>query len=249
MRGITLLLLVVVVLFPAGCADLPMEEEQTDNTKPVSHLRITRVNPSIFQGVVKQTIQLDGSGSSDADGDPLTYNWSITSAPDGSTASLSDTATMNPTFTPDVAGVYTIQLVVNDGVENSDADSILLGAETPDIQNSMNVFWCSFLEDSTITLASGESYWIRMSIGFEGDNGYNEAGADYENISFSVTLNGTDLELYGSTRIEYNHGVGFWEINGYYHSGTLEKGTYEIVATTYRGGNYFGTVTFFIIAV
>ena len=246
MRRITLLLLVVVVLFLAGCADLPREDEQMDNAKPVSH---AEANQFIVQAVIKQTIQLDGSGSSDADGDPLKYIWSITSAPGDSTASLSDTTIVNPTFTPDVAGPYTIQLAVNDGVENSDADSIILVAEMPNNWNSFNVFWCSFLEDSTITLASGESYWIRMSIGFEGDNGYNEAGADYENISFSVTLNGTDLELYGSTRIEYNHGVGFWEINGYYHSGTLEKGTYEIVATTYRGGNYFGTVTFFIIAV
>jgi N-acetylneuraminic acid mutarotase len=71
-------------------------------------------------------VTLDGSGSSDADGDTLTYSWSITSAPEGSTAALSDAAIVNPTFTPDVAGEYTIQLVVNDGTEDSDADTVLV---------------------------------------------------------------------------------------------------------------------------
>jgi hypothetical protein len=246
MRKTALLLLVVIVLFLAGCVDLPTDDEQTDNTKPISHVE---VNQSIVRTVIKETIQLDGSGSSDADGDPLTYIWSITSAPGGSTADLSDTAIVNPTFIPDVVGIYTIDLVVNDGVENSDADSIIVVAETPNDWNSLNVFWGSSLEDSTITVVSGESYWIRMSIGFEGDNGCDEAVADYENISLSVTLNGTDLELYESTRIEYNYLAGFWEINGYYHSGILEKGTYEIVGTSYYGGDCVDSATFFIIAV
>lgn len=237
MKKATLFLLVVVVLLLSGCVNT-----KPVNTKPVADAGACQAV------VIKQTVQLDGSGSSDADGDPLTYDWVIASVPRGSRASLSDMTIVNPTFTPDVAGEYTIQLVVNDGVENSDADRIMVVAEIPNNTNSFNVFSYSFLPGSTIKLASGGSYWIRMSIGFEGDNGYNEAVDDYENISLSVTLNGNELELYESTRIEYNHLVNFWEINGYYYTGVLEKGTYEIVGTSYRGGNYVGSAKFFIIA-
>lgn len=57
---------------------------------------------------------LDGSASYDPDGDPITYKWTIVSAPEGSTATLSSTTIVNPTITPDLRGVYEIQLVVTD---------------------------------------------------------------------------------------------------------------------------------------
>ena len=40
--------------------------------------------------------------------DQASYNWTITSAPAGSTATLNDATTQNPDFIPDVAGKYTI---------------------------------------------------------------------------------------------------------------------------------------------
>lgn len=65
------------------------------------------------------TINLSGAASSDPNGDPLTYLWSILFAPAGSTATLSSTTIVNPTLTPDVAGNYTFLLVVNDGLLDS----------------------------------------------------------------------------------------------------------------------------------
>jgi hypothetical protein len=61
------------------------------------------------------TVTLDGSGSSDPDGDyPLTYFWSIITKPEGSNAALSDTGIVNPTIVRDVIGDYDIELVVTD---------------------------------------------------------------------------------------------------------------------------------------
>lgn len=89
----------------------------TQNSKPVA-------NAGLDQTVqVGNTVQLDGSGSTDADGDPLTYLWSFTSKPDASSAAFSDPAVQKPTFIADKVGLYVVQLIVNDGKESSDPDT------------------------------------------------------------------------------------------------------------------------------
>jgi len=72
-------------------------------------------------------VTLDGSGSSDADGDPLSYSWTLT-VPEGSMAMLSDATIDTPSFTADVDGDYVAELVVNDGMVDSPADSVTVTA-------------------------------------------------------------------------------------------------------------------------
>lgn len=74
---------------------------------------------------------LNASASSDANGDSLTYQWSISSSPSGSSATLSSSTTTMPTFTADIDGTYVFQLIVNDGSVNSPADSVSVVASTP----------------------------------------------------------------------------------------------------------------------
>ena len=72
-------------------------------------------NAGTNQSVVLGTVTLDGSASSDANGDTLTYKWVLLAKPIGSAAALSSTTSAKPTFNADLVGVYVASLVVNDG--------------------------------------------------------------------------------------------------------------------------------------
>src|SRR5207247_616360 len=73
-----------------------------------------------------QTAQLDGSQSFDVDHDLLSFRWSFVSRPAGSTAVISDVTAVSPTFVPDLTGVYVVQLIVNDGTTDSQADTAVV---------------------------------------------------------------------------------------------------------------------------
>jgi hypothetical protein len=76
-------------------------------------------NAGAIQSVVLGLVTLDGSGSTDANNDTLTYKWVLLAKPIGSTAVLSSTTSAKPTFTADLVGVYVASLVVNDGKVDS----------------------------------------------------------------------------------------------------------------------------------
>lgn len=95
------------------------------NVTPVS-------NAGPAQSVVTgSAVTLDGTASSDADGDPLTYAWTLTTMPTGSTALLSSAALSKPAFTADLGGDYIISLVVNDGKVSSVPKTVTVTAGAP----------------------------------------------------------------------------------------------------------------------
>ncbi|MGE0460393.1 MAG: Calx-beta domain-containing protein [Vicinamibacterales bacterium] len=93
---------------------------RTDNSLPLA-------NAGPDQTVqVGQSVTLDGSGSTDADGDPLTWAWSLVASPPGSLAVLQDATAVAPSFVADLPGTYVAQLIVNDGSADSAPDTVTI---------------------------------------------------------------------------------------------------------------------------
>jgi probable HAF family extracellular repeat protein len=87
------------------------------NVKPVA-------NAGSGQSVViGDMVTLNGSGSTDANLDPLTYKWNLAAVPADSSQGDWTAATMTAAFKPDVPGDYVVQLVVNDGFVDSDGST------------------------------------------------------------------------------------------------------------------------------
>ncbi|MGE5519564.1 MAG: BACON domain-containing protein, partial [Candidatus Dadabacteria bacterium] len=135
---------------------LTISQKTRMNTIPVA-------NAGIYQFVEGGTIvQLDGSGSTDADGDTLTYLWR---APDGIT--LSSTSDAKPTFTaPDVKTdtTYTFKLTVKDG-ENSVSDKVFITIIPKSVELTISADTVVFesRESSAKIMVTGNARWYAMS--------------------------------------------------------------------------------------
>jgi|GEM_PF-1028558 len=99
----------------------------TVNNPPVAN---AGPNQTVYSGTL---VTLDGSASTDINGDSLSFHWS---APQGIT--LSDSTAILPTFIPPVFCItktYNFILTVNDGMYNSTPDNVIITATAapPDI--------------------------------------------------------------------------------------------------------------------
>jgi LmbE family N-acetylglucosaminyl deacetylase len=84
--------------------------------------RVPIADPGAAQTVIAGTaVTLDGSASSDLDGDDLTYAWRQTAGP---SVTLSDPGTATPSFTAPAAANLAFQLVVGDGRLSSSPASV-----------------------------------------------------------------------------------------------------------------------------
>lgn len=132
--GSTALLLAPNTAKPSFVADkagtyvfsLVVNDGKTDSSAAAVTVTVSNANAAPVanagagQSVVANSlVTLDGQGSHDANGDPLTYAWTLTSKPNNSMAVLAGATSARPTFTADVAGVYIASLKVNDGKVDS----------------------------------------------------------------------------------------------------------------------------------
>lgn len=139
----------------------------TNTAQVVIHATASQLAPIANAGpdqavTTGTSVTLDGTGSSSPSGNyPLTYAWTLT-RPSGSSASLSNSTTAHPTFTPDVAGDYSISLVVTDSRStSSNPDSVVVHAYTSPssctVQENNLTFsgYATVAQDSSRTYAMG----------------------------------------------------------------------------------------------
>lgn len=101
------------------------------NTQPVAN---AGANQTV---TLLSTVMLDASLSTDTELDSLTYTWTITSKPDSSNATLSNSLSSRSSFTADKEGTYSVSLVVNDGILNSITDTLIITVTAPTSSSSL----------------------------------------------------------------------------------------------------------------
>ena len=88
---------------------------------------VATIGPVKSEVKANEHIILDGSGSK---GDTLTYKWTIVLAPTNSNVTISNPTDVKPGFTQDLEGKYMIQLIVNDGIQDSDPANVVIDVKS-----------------------------------------------------------------------------------------------------------------------
>ncbi len=145
-----------LVLIPSNDPDTPVAEVELRGSlaEPDVPTAVCGVAPARVEAV-HETATWIGSGSSDPDGRPLVYAWSLVSFPAGSSPTMPAGAPTDPDrpgFRPDLVGFYTAELVVtNDlGVSSEPCQAELEAIPAADLWVEM--FWAERGDDMDLHL-------------------------------------------------------------------------------------------------
>lgn len=172
-------------------------------------------------------ITLDGSGSYDPGGEPLTYHWRQIAGP---AVELSDENAVQLTFVPGELGIYVFELVVNDGQIDSDPDivGVVIGNHAP-VANAGSSRYAA--QDPVVLDGTGS---------FDGD-GYGELTYQWQQTSGPpVDISGGSTATPTISGFVQTNGVQRCEFELTVSDGDLvsEPDTMEVIIVPYFGDKY-----------
>lgn len=141
----------------AGDTDPPID---TDDTDPVP-LPNTAPNADAGPdqtGLVGGVIELDASGSSDPDGDELSYLWSMQSAPPAWAGNVINDTRVDAQFFANQPGTYVVELEVDDG-QTTATDTLTVTVDQPNNVPVANAGADQYVQEGdTVQLNGSNSY-------------------------------------------------------------------------------------------
>lgn len=105
-----------------GCSD--------SSSGPANSAPVAVVRP-VAGAARGDTVLVDGTASSDADGDSLSFSWTMLSRPAGSAAELLPPDGVSPAFVADLVGSYQVSLVASDGHQASSPAQMTITVTLP----------------------------------------------------------------------------------------------------------------------
>lgn len=148
---------------------------------------------------------LDGSASYDADGDDITYKWTLLEYPEESRGSLYDFEESIAKLKLDAEGVYKAQLVVNDGISDSEPAVLTIDVNTVGVNDQMKSKLLLYPNPSNGTLFVDANVPIKQIEVFDvvGNKIYSKSNnSNKVNIDLSGTISNNGVYLVKITRGE-----------------------------------------------
>ncbi len=131
----------MLIFLLSGCGggvdNQSVASQSGTNTSPIA---VAGADQTVTPGTI---VYLDGSNSSDVDGDSLSYRWFLSIVPEGSSVVLTGENTANPSFVADRTGNFQVSLVVSDGMVDSAIDTVHITFANYINDYSMSFNWIS----------------------------------------------------------------------------------------------------------
>ena len=156
----------------------------------------------VLQASAGDTVALDGSGSSDPDGDlPLRFSWTLAARPDGSAAALASTDAVQSSLHLDAPGVYSVLLSAFDSTGLASFSPSRLDIRASAAQNLVvELSWdqippdldLHFLQTGAAFDSSGDCYWANPDPPWGAHHdGDKLVGYGPESVTWQQPLSGT----------------------------------------------------------
>ncbi|MEL6557530.1 MAG: PKD domain-containing protein [Bacteroidota bacterium] len=170
MKKIFLIFCVAAITFSIACTDDPIEEFNLPPAAIIIAEDMAGLN---------EEVTLNGTSSTDPEGETLTFAWAFISVPTGSAASISNANQATASFTTDLEGSYIVSLTVSDGTDTAtDQVTVIASAGNIPTVRITDEFGTDFGDDQVFR--PDEQFNITGSFSFDLEDGTDLSSYEWE---------------------------------------------------------------------